>query len=229
MPNHVTNEIKIIGPENRVAEFLKQANVEGDEREFSFKGFVVPPDHPDYTSGGCRHRHPSPETAEILREKYGDDLKPGHPYYSLVADALKPDEHPNCWYVWNRKNWGTKWDAYDIKLGGQHTVLDRLARAGTDLVEEVVRFDTAWSPPFPVFERMIELYGPECRFVFRWMDEDSFGAGGGYLDSKDGELVDGINDPNDPETGILWRQMMRELKDHSTGTLQEMMDEIAGE
>lgn len=215
MPNHVTNEIKIIGPESRVAEFFQQAkytttdtDLSGkkhtNEREFSFRGFIAPPDHPDYDSGGCSHRHP--------------------------WDGEREDEHPNCWYVWNTAHWGTKWDAYEVRVGGPKTILDRLARADSEVVEETVQFDTAWSSPFPVFEAIAEQY-PDCKFKFRWMNEDSWGAGGGYATAENGEFAeeaDGINDPNDPDTGHIWRQLMY-MRGHTPDSLDEYIAEVMEE
>lgn len=237
MPNYVTNEIKIIGPETRVAEFFKQAKatvtsedfttkaLTTEEVEFSFRGFVPPPDHPDYNTDGCSHRHPSPGMAEYIKKQFGVDMPTDHPMLKGINDV---DEHPNCWYVWNKENWGTKWDAGDVKIGGEHTILDRLARAGSEVVEEVVQFDTAWSPPFPVFNKITELY-PDCRFVFRWIDEDMQGHGGGQIDTKDGKLIDEVNDPDDPETGKLWWQLARDLKGYSQDQHDDYLAEVAEE
>lgn len=226
MPNHVTNQIMITGPESRVREFFKQGNVEGDDRDFSFKGFVPPPDHPDYDTGGCSHQHPSPGMAAFVKAQFGVDMDPNHP---LLVAASRPDEHPNCWYVWNRENWGTKWDCYDIKVGAEHTILDRLASAGSELVSEVVRFDTAWSPPIPVFDAMIAAY-PDCEFRFRWMDEDMMGHGGGHIVVKNGEVVEqveAVNDPTDPEHGKLWWEIARDLHDYTQEQYEERLAEIA--
>jgi len=217
MPNHVTNEIRIIGPEERVADFFQRAKQTVEEmdrqgkrgpveREFSFRGFVPPPEHPDYTSGGCSHNH--------------------FEFHRKVA-ALDP--HPNCWYAWNPDNWGTKWDAYDIKIGGPNTILDRLARSDSGVVEEVVLFDTAWSPPFPFFQKMVELY-PDCRFEFSWMNEDMHGSGGGYVSAKDGvvgDVVDGLSDPDSPETGAKWWQLASNLKGYSTERHNDYLAEVA--
>ena len=43
------------------------------------------------------------------------------------------------WYDWSRKNWGTKWNAYDVWL--EVDTKDTLE----------VDFSTAWSAPIPVF------------------------------------------------------------------------------
>lgn len=215
MPNHVTSEIKITGPSERVAEFFNQArktetqtDFHGNKKEvineFNFGGFIPPPDHPDYTSGGCSHSH-----------------------FEYRGDRSHLDPNPNCWYAWNVENWGTKWGSYDVKVGGSHTILDRLVADG--VTTEVVKFDTAWSPPFPVFDKIVELY-PDCKFVFRWLDEDSQGSGGGMATAENGEMgevLSRINDPDDPETGKLWWSLARDLQGYTMEQHEEYLAEVA--
>jgi len=210
MPNHVTNEIRIIGPEARVAEFFEQAKQ--PDSEFSFKGFVPPPDHPDYSAGGCGHSHPGKMLMLTGQVK-----------------ELPQDPHKNCWYMWNPQNWGTKWDAYSVEIDGNHTILDRLARAHVETIEGAVRFDTAWSPPFPVFNKLVELF-PDCRFEFRWLDEDMTGSGGGTVEGRGGELVNmvnGINDPENPLTGQKWWELARDLKGYDKEQHDEYLADVA--
>jgi hypothetical protein len=200
MPNHVTNKIVARGPLSRVEALLAQARVTvhspgsevarmtipaktekldlTEELDFSLRGFVPPPDHPDYGAGGCSHRH--------------------------GFTGSEGDEHPNCWYVWNRKNWGTKWDCYDVRIEQDtETVLESMARL--DAAEQyggtVIYFDTAWCPPGPVIEKIVELY-PDLEIEFTFMDEDMTGGGGGRWVYRQGAQVegrDGINDRADPE------------------------------
>ena len=223
MPNHVANEIRVIGPELRVMAFLAQGKVEGDEREFSFKGFCSPPTEGYSEGNGCSHLHPMPGMKEAIKRMLGVDCPDDHP---MLLRHLEPENHPNCWYVWNRENWGTKWDAYDINVGSASTILDRLARASSEVVEEVVAFDTAWDPPYPVFNVMAELY-PDLRFKFRWMNEDMQGSGGGQIDTEDSKLISGINDPDDPETGALWWELATQLCGYTKEQHEERLAEAA--
>lgn len=51
------------------------------------------------------------------------------------------------WYDWNVENWGTKWEIYDV--------------VDWDWIEPThlsYAFETAWSPPEPVIEKLAELY-----------------------------------------------------------------------
>ena len=78
--------------------------------------------------------------------------------------------------VWTRNNWGTKWDISDVH------------EAGMKNDKYVFKFDTAWSPPIPVYEEM-ERQGFEI--LARYVE---YGAGyfGHYSDGNDicGELTD---------------------------------------
>ena len=73
------------------------------------------------------------------------------------------------WYDWNVANWGTKWD-----VGGSDFVIDDVGN------ELQCYFDSAWTPPIPLFERLTELgytvnatyYEPGVGFVGRWTTED---------------------------------------------------------
>lgn len=49
------------------------------------------------------------------------------------------------WYTWSIANWGTKWDAYSVRL---EETDDKL----------IYQFDTAWSPPTPFIEKMVETF-----------------------------------------------------------------------
>lgn len=62
------------------------------------------------------------------------------------------------WYGWSVENWGTKWNAYEFELVDQEP--DKL----------VIRFQTAWSVPVPVLQRLVELH-PRLNFVAVSFDE----------------------------------------------------------
>ncbi len=49
------------------------------------------------------------------------------------------------WYDWNCEHWGTKWNAYSFQWHGKadHCI--------------AIQFDTAWSPPEPVLDKLVEM------------------------------------------------------------------------
>ena len=62
------------------------------------------------------------------------------------------------WYPWAIANWGTKWGAYSTS---QLEQIDGGIRFS---------FDTAWSPPEPIFEKLAEEF-PQLTFDIAYFDE----------------------------------------------------------
>lgn len=72
------------------------------------------------------------------------------------------------WYGWCIRNWGTKWNA------GETVILDR----------DTIRFETAWSNPAPVIQKLGEMY-PAIEIEHWWADEDA-GSNTGHRTLFDG-------------------------------------------
>lgn len=64
------------------------------------------------------------------------------------------------WYDWNVSNYGTKWDCYDIYVDYDQIGFAELS------------FNTAWSPPFQVFEALSLLF-PSTLINIAYADESS--------------------------------------------------------
>lgn len=73
------------------------------------------------------------------------------------------------WYDWSIQNWGTKWNAYDAVFGDSG---------------ESVTFNTAWSAPMPVLQKLSEMY-PDDDISVMYADED-IGSNCGRLKLRDG-------------------------------------------
>lgn len=94
-----------------------------------------------------------------------------------LRDTTSPSDSPN-WYDWSCQNWGTKWDACHMSWNqlDEHTV--------------AFDFDTAWSPPFGVYEELaeqgfeVEAYYVEYGVMF---------AGEWHCDA-DGDITDDFSD-----------------------------------
>ena len=70
------------------------------------------------------------------------------------------------WYMWCVNNWGTKWDAGDVDIEYQDSEILEL------------EFDTAWSPPEGIMEKLREKY-PELSFSC-FYDEPGMESAGYY-------------------------------------------------
>ncbi|MEV7952957.1 hypothetical protein [Streptomyces sp. NPDC088141] len=64
-----------------------------------------------------------------------------------------------CWYRWNVDNWGTKWNGYNLSI-----------EQGDDASAQL-RFDTAWSHPFPIVKALSEKF-PDALIEISYADED---------------------------------------------------------
>ena len=67
-----------------------------------------------------------------------------HPMPAELEGTTSPSDTPN-WYDWRVNNWGTKWEECGPYV----------SRATAD--ELLVSFQTAWAPPFGVYQRLVEL------------------------------------------------------------------------
>ena len=67
----------------------------------------------------------------------------------------------------HRKKWGTKWNSYDLSFK-----------------DNVFTFDTAWSTPFLVIERLSQIF-PDVLIKVKYADED-IGSNCGWYDLKNG-------------------------------------------
>jgi len=76
------------------------------------------------------------------------------------------------WYQWSIANWGTKWNAYDQYI----------------ISENEFSFDTAWSMPFPIFEKLSSMF-PELTIIVTYADED-IGSNCGRLTFCGGSVID---------------------------------------
>jgi len=80
----------------------------------------------------------------------------------LIPEPRDDENEPTSgWYDWRLENWGTKWDVYETRC-------DRIDANTLQLY-----FYTAWSPPFPVFDKLVDM-GFEV--TARYLDE-----GWGYI------------------------------------------------
>jgi hypothetical protein len=81
------------------------------------------------------------------------------------------------WYDWSRRNWGTKWNCGD-------TSEVRLNTKGT---RATYFFQTAWSTPAPVIEKLSEKF-PDVKIKVWFADED-FGYNVGKYGFEKGDVT----------------------------------------
>ena len=172
MPNWVWNNLSVEGDPKLIAEFKARA---GNPYVTHFKGGFV-------ELGGGLKTYDDNVVTETVHESEFSFMNFASPedvdtYYS--TDSVKPEgyeqmtfqERLDCslrfesdgWYDWNVREWGSKWDAIDAELN-QETEKDLY-----------YKFDTAWSPPMRLFERIVEA-NPDLDFEFEWEEEQGWGG-----------------------------------------------------
>ena len=102
---------------------------------------------------------------------------------SFTFNAIIPIPGGKWDYDWCRKNWGTKWDAYNFGGGDSRVVIED---DGDDFVR--INFLTAWGPPHPILRRINSKFGDKITYI-RWFYRDESDMFCGYLD-----VDEGIND-----------------------------------
>jgi hypothetical protein len=160
MPNWVYTSINISGSKEEIARFREQAGKPHPESYDEAAGKV------EYSSTdpiSFWNFIAPPQEAVESGEYFGTN---GWKEGKQVGDT------PTNWYNWNNDNWNTKWDCCNPELDTDEE---------TNLT---YRFDTAWSPASPVFEKMVEQF-PDLNFDIYWEEEQGFGA---ELSGSGGEL-----------------------------------------
>lgn len=89
------------------------------------------------------------------------------------------------WYEWSISNWGTKWNAYGYDKNTDYSNNENLY------------FQTAWSAPHPVLEKLTEIF-PDIEFEHEWADED-IGQNCGRYSYTGGERIEEYYPENEAE------------------------------
>jgi len=180
MPNHVKNIVQIKGPQ---AKKVLEA-VRGDsEQAFDFEKIIPMPDI-------LRGFEPHSGVVDAVKVAYKVPKKFGFETYrpskkpedeEAIAHGCKAYEETGYvyWYDWAYDNWDTKWNAYDIDI----------------ISDTCVAFNTAWSTPAKVIQRLSEMF-PRNTIIVDWADED-IGSNTGQLTFKAGEVISEVV----PESG----------------------------
>ena len=123
---------------------------------------------PNWCSNSVKISHSDPDAIKRFQTAFAEKRLFAEFVPEPVVDESKLD-----WYFWRRTNWGTKWDA-----GGDDFTCEILEHEPEPCIQ--CYFDTAWTPPLPIYQRWTELgytvyatyYEPGVGFVGRWTSED---------------------------------------------------------
>ena len=131
MPNHCYNRVTFYS--DNTEEVAKLKKIFEDENCF---GQIIP--EPDWAN--------TPLMSSDM-PKYDWD-KPKGKVGELPIDGRFPstDKQDDRWYDWRIQNWDTKWDCYDVSIDDD------------DIEQLEISFNTAWSPPEAICNRIREDY-----------------------------------------------------------------------
>jgi len=134
MPNWCYNRVTAYGDEDKLKEIEKIF-----ESKTPFNDIFPMPDWNNTPNENGElpvlEQHKHPETGEVVWETYN------------FPDGTNDDR----WYHWCIENWDTKWEASEVELDYEDSEILR------------VEFDTAWSPPEGVMEKLREKF-PDVSF-----------------------------------------------------------------
>jgi hypothetical protein len=91
-----------------------------------------------------------------------DKLEEYHAVHGYANGEKTGDTEYN-WYNFNVREWGTKWDAREAELTEEHETCLRY------------KFDTAWSPPTPVIEKLAQQ-NPNLNINLEYREEQGWGG-----------------------------------------------------
>ena len=202
MPNHITNILKVTGPEKDVEKFFFTVSTENpvvqkywaDYREREKARLLKQIEEGTRFAKMDLKRLEEEKTADCALDFNGTVPMPLEVRCTTYGSNLSKEElaqqeenkkkyGSGDWYGWACRYWGTKWGAYDVGTvdGG------------------AIRFDTAWSPPTAWLFQTAKQF-PTLNFSDDWIDEGG-GAGQFSVWTENGEILTTDQPISDPE----WR------------------------
>ena len=202
MPNHIENIITLTGDKQKINEMLKA--IQNDDYSLGtidFNKIIPMPENLNIEAGSRTDRGLKAYSDFIDAYVFGKSEKEAlnaihnislenEKAFLKQRNDIKIDEWDlgksawnniqnygsPTWYEWCISNWGTKWNAYGY---------DENADYGQN---ENMWFQTAWSAPHPIVEKLSEMY-PDITFEHEWADED-LGANCGRKTYCNGECAE---------------------------------------
>lgn len=181
MPNYIRNKLVIGSRVSEVLDFVKSA-----ESLFDFNKIC-----------------PRPEGLDITEGSLGDDgmeyltlVAAGHPWGQKKAEEIKTRLEKNgyleealtlgkqylvniattghrTWYGWCCEHWGTKWNASEVSMVSDDTIV----------------FTTAWSGVIELLEKLSAKF-PDVLFRYKFSSEDTgFNCGRGIISNGTANMV----------------------------------------
>lgn len=115
----------------------------------------------------------------------------------------------SCWYQWNLRNWGTKWNTCDTSMQGNK-----------------IFFQTAWSTPVNVILTLSKKF-PNLKFEVKYADED-FGQNLGTYECINGDIFEQLVESGTEEAYEFAEKLtgayVDQIFDYDDEEAQEVLD-----
>lgn len=191
MPNHVSTNLRIVGNQKDVEAFVEA--IKSAEAESGYDFSILLPVPPELLVVGSPTRiltggEYAVEMDRLNNLPNGSTEKQlgGKPITQAMADDYQKRFGATNWYDWRVKNYGTKWNLYNITFSGLQPQDDGLCVAEFS-------YYTAWSPATQYFINVSEQF-PELTFTHEFADE-----GGGFVGEE--TIANGVIQS---QTGYDW-------------------------
>jgi len=144
MPNYCSCKLEVSGNKDELAKFISTMN-----GTFSFNQIIPMPEeltkiHNGYAT--IKVNGVDKQVRSWMEEDDGNGNCVRVPVPAELAKRLINTYGTTSWYNWAISNWGTKWDAGDVRVD-----------VGKDQAN--IWFETAWSPPRAYLEKVSEIFG----------------------------------------------------------------------
>lgn len=148
MPNHIVTEVEIKGNKEAIKSLIERVGIVTDvdyevDNKFDFNGVVKMPEELRITVSPTKVLD-TQEEIDAENERHEKSWSDGNvAAISKDEAAFRMEKYGALnWYDWANKNWGTKWNSYEVHL--------------IDYSDEklVVKMETAWDTPRVIWEKL---------------------------------------------------------------------------
>ncbi len=181
MPNHVYTSMLVTGEPELIKLFTEK---HFDKEQFDLSSFAPMPTELKGTT--APNKPPRINGKEVLPNSV--EYKAWQANTNRLIEAYGYDN----WYEWCLQHWGTKWNTYecDMDTPTENTI--------------ACNFQTAWSLPDPIFEKMAKLY-PTLEFEMTCVEESGYFSG--YISIIEGEVDDSTVTDDEEQ----WKNLATEI------------------
>lgn len=154
MPNHITTEVEIKSTKEKIDDLIKRTKIvldsDAETNQFDFNGIVSMPQVIFDTTSPTLVVETQKQADELESESKKNHRETWGRY--LTTNISKAESERRMkeygalnWYDWSINNWGTKWNAYEVRLTHYED---------TKLVIEI---QTAWGTPHKIWTKLEEM------------------------------------------------------------------------